>query len=207
MTKLALFDMQGKNIGDVKASEEVFGQKIVAAVVHSAVLWLLAARRRGTHSTLTRAEVRGGGIKPWRQKGTGRARAGSIRSPLWRKGGVVFGPKPRDYNYTLPKKIKKKALKIALSDKVLNGKLKVVEEFKIDQGKTKLAVKVLKGLKVEGKVMLILDDQNEMFMRAARNIAGVSPIFIRDLNILDLLHTEWVVAEKKAVARLEEVLA
>ena len=186
---------------------DILKEKKNETVVHAAVTWYLAAQRRGTHSSLTRAEVSGGGKKPWRQKGTGRARAGSTRSPLWRKGGVIFGPKPRDYNYAFPKKMRKKALKVVLSDKSREGKLKMVEELKIQDAKTKLAAAALKGLGVAGKILLILDDENKLFHKAARNIEKTKPIYVNDLNILDLLRAEWIVVEKKAMQKLQEVLA
>lgn len=207
MTKLPLYDVNGKSAGEVTAAKEVFGRAINEDVVHSALVWFLAAQRRGTHSTKTKAEVRGGGRKPWRQKGTGRARAGSIRSPLWRTGGVIFGPKPRSYNYSLPKKIKKQALAIVLSDKAQTNKIKIVEEFKLTEAKTKSASKWLKDLEVSGKALLVLGNSNEVFVRAARNIAGVKTVMFKDINIHDLLSAEWLVLEKKAVASLKEFLA
>ncbi len=207
MTKLAMYDISGKSLGELSASDDVFGHKMNEAVVHSTLVWYLAAKRRGTHSSLTKAEVRGGGKKPWRQKGTGRARAGSIRSPLWRKGGVIFGPKPRSYNYSLPKKVRRKALKIALSDKVAQGRIKIIDELKLAENKTKLAARVLADLKLEGKTIVILDDKNEIFMKAARNIRGVNPIYLKDLNIFDVLHADAVVIEKAVISQLEERLA
>jgi large subunit ribosomal protein L4 len=207
MPQLPLYSIEGKSVGEQKASEEIFGKKPNQHAVHSALTWFLASKRRGTHSSKTRAEVRGGGAKPWRQKGTGRARAGSIRSPLWRKGGVIFGPKPRSYSYALPKKVRKLAIKIALSDKTKENKVKIVEGFKLDQPKTKLAAKLLGDLGVSGKTLLILAKENEIFKKASRNLAGVEPVAVGNLNIFDLLMADWVVIEKVALARLEEVLA
>ncbi|MBU1026876.1 MAG: 50S ribosomal protein L4 [Candidatus Margulisbacteria bacterium] len=207
MTKLALYDIAGKSLGEVSAPEDIFGHEINEAVVHSALVWYLAAKRRGTHSTLTKAEVSGGGKKPWKQKGTGRARAGSIRSPLWRKGGVIFGPKPRSYNYNLPQKIRKKALKVALSDKVSQGKLIIVDDLKLAEQKTKLAAQALAGLKLKGKIVVVLDDKNEIFMKSARNIRGVNPVYVNNLNIFDVLYAEAVVIEKAVINRLKERLA
>ena len=141
--KLKIFDLKGKSLGDMEADSNLFGVKENVEVVHSTLRWLLNSKRSGTHSTLTRAEVRGGGVKPWKQKGTGRARAGSIRSPLWRHGGVIFGPKPRDYSFHLPRKIRKLALRVVLSDKARGDKLKIVKDFNIDQPKTKLVKDIL----------------------------------------------------------------
>ncbi|MDD5382194.1 MAG: 50S ribosomal protein L4 [Candidatus Margulisbacteria bacterium] len=207
MIDLPLCDLSGKSAGKVSASNEVFGQKLNEPVVQTALVWYLASTRRGTHGSKTKAEVSGGGKKPWKQKGTGRARAGSNRSPLWRKGGVVFGPKPRDYGFALPKKARKLALKVALSDKAKEGKVKVVDEFKLSGPKTKLAVKLLLDLGVSGKILLVMDKDNEQFERAARNIRGVKITRSRELNIFDLLNAEWLLAEKKAIASLEEALA
>ena len=207
MAKLPFYDGEGKSTGEISVSKEVFGREPNQHVVHSALTWFLASRRRGTHSTKTRAEVRGGGVKPWRQKGTGRARVGSIRSPLWRKGGVIFGPKPRSYAYSLPKKLRKLALKVALSDKAKAGKVKIVEELKVPEPRTKLAAKLLKSLKATGKILMVLAEENKTFEQAARNLAGVKLISFKDLNIYDLLAAEWLLIEKKAMAGLEEVLA
>jgi large subunit ribosomal protein L4 len=187
--------------------KEIFEQKPNKEVVHSTLVWYLASRRRGTQSTKTRAEVRGGGVKPWKQKGTGRARAGSIRSPLWRKGGVTFGPKPRDYSYALPKKIRKLALKVVLSEKARDSKVVVTEALQLKEKKTKLAVAALKALKVSGKTLVLLAKDNEIFLKSARNLKGVVPMMIDDFNIHELLKADWVVIEKKAIADLKEVLA
>ncbi|MEE8638356.1 MAG: 50S ribosomal protein L4 [Candidatus Margulisiibacteriota bacterium] len=205
-TKLPLYKMDGKDAGEISGSEEIFGRKANQAVVHSALVWYLASQRRGTQSAKTRAEVRGGGAKPWRQKGTGRARAGSNRSPLWRKGGVIFAPKPRDYGYSLPRKIRKLALKVALSDKAKARKVKTVEELKVSEPKTKLAAKIMKDLKLSGKTLIVLGQENQAFEKAARNLEGVKLLLAKDLNIFDLLNAEWMLTEKSAIARLEEVL-
>lgn len=207
MPKLPLFSVEGKSTGEIKTSDEIFGKKPNEHAVHTALTWYLAARRRGTHSAKTRAEVRGGGVKPWRQKGTGRARAGSIRSPLWRKGGVIFGPKPRDYSFNLSKKARKLALKVVLSDRARENKLKIVEELKLEKAKTKLAAKLLEDLGVSGKVLLVLGKENEIFKKASRNLAGVCPVKTGELNIFDLLMAEWVVVEKSAVPQIEEALS
>jgi len=207
MTQLPLYSVEGKNVGEVAASEDVFGKEQNEHVVYSALCWFQASQRRGTHSTKTRSEVRGGGKKPWKQKGTGRARAGTIRSPLWRKGGVIFGPKPRSYGYTLPRKIKKLALKIAFSNKARESKLIVVEEFKLAKSKTKEAIKFLKGLGLSGKILLVPAKENELFTKAVRNIPRVKISLAKDVNVFDLLNTEWLVVEKSGVLQIEEVLS
>lgn len=187
-------------------TEKIFKEEMNEAIVHEALRWFLASRRRGTHSAKTRSEVSGGGIKPWKQKGTGRARAGSIRSPLWRKGGVIFPPKPRDYAYSLPKKIRKLALRVALSQLNREERVKVVEDFSLPQPRTKEGVKLLKSLEVSGRVLFLLAEPKPEFDRGLRNIENVKIIPAKDLNIYDLLRAEWVVVEKKAVPQLEERL-
>ena len=176
------------------------------AIVHENLRWFLSAQRQGTHSAKTRSEVSGGGIKPWKQKGTGRARAGSIRSPLWRKGGVIFPPKPRDYSYCLPKKMRKLGLRVALSDFKRENKIKVVDGIALKEGKTKSGVLYLKELGVSGSVLMVLAADNQAAERGLRNIAGVKLVISKDLNIFDLLKSEVVVLEKKAVSQLEERL-
>lgn len=190
----------------MKELEKLLVKKPNENVVHAALTWYLASQRRGTHSTKTRAEVRGGGIKPWRQKGTGRARAGSIRSPLWRKGGVIFGPKPRKYGYSFPKKMRRLAIKLALSDKVKESKVKVVDALKLSEAKTKAAVKLLKDMAVSGKVLFVLGKENEIFVKSSRNLKGVKTLNARELNIYELLLADWVVIEKSAIPLLEEGL-
>lgn len=185
----------------------VFNEALNEAVVHEALRWYQASGRQGTHSALTRTEVSGGGVKPWKQKGTGRARAGSIRSPLWRKGGVIFPPKPRDYSYALPKKIRKLALRVALSEFNRQGKIKVVPELKLSAPKTKEGVKFLKEIGAAGKILFLTAGGDANFIRGTRNIAGVviRPALV--LNIYDLLRSQSVVVEKAALAILEERLA
>ncbi len=204
MLQLPVIDNDGKNVGEVKASAAVFGRRMNQHVVQETLRWFLASKRAGTHSSLTRAEVRGGGKKPWQQKGTGRARAGSNRSPLWKKGGVTFGPKPRDYSYALPQKVRKIALMVALSDKVKNNALKVVEAFKLADAKTKSAAVFFKTLKFSGKILCIVGKEDEIFSRAARNISGVNVILINDLNIYNLLNASLVVASKNSLKEIEE---
>ncbi|MFA5839113.1 MAG: 50S ribosomal protein L4 [Candidatus Margulisiibacteriota bacterium] len=204
MLQLPVIDNGGKNVGEVKASAAVFGRKMNQHVVQETLRWFLASKRAGTHSSLTRAEVRGGGKKPWQQKGTGRARAGSNRSPLWKKGGVTFGPKPRDYSYALPQKVRKIALMVALSDKVKNNALKIVDAFKIADAKTKSAAVFFKTLKFSGKILCVVGKEDEIFSRAARNISGVKVIQINDLNIYNLLNASLVVASKTSLKEIEE---
>lgn len=207
MVKLPVYDLAGKSEGTLNAAPEVFGQKENEHIVHSTLRWYLAAKRRGGASTKTRSEVRGGGTKPWRQKGTGRARAGSIRSPLWRGGGVIFGPKPRDYSYNLPKKMRQLALKVVLSDKAKAGKIKVVPKIELSEPKTKEMIKVLKNLKIEGKGLIVLDKIEERVIRAGRNIKDVKLVQHKDINIHDLLAAEWLLLTKGAVKSLEERLS
>lgn len=206
---LPVYSVNGEKTGNLEGSDKVFNLSPKPEVVEQAVTWYLASKRRGTHSSLTRGEVRGGGRKPWRQKGTGRARVGSIRSPLWKKGGVIFGPKPRDYSYALPLKIRRLAMRMALSDKAREQKLIVVEDWKIASPKTKEALKILKGLNVslEEKSLIVLDESNQDFFRAGRNIAGVKVIFESDLNIHDLLKADNLLVGRTVLKRLEEKLA
>jgi len=206
MSQLPLFDLSGKSLGEINAPDGIFGREPNEQVVYDVLKWYQASQRRGTHSTKTRAEVRGGGRKPWKQKGTGRARAGSIRSPLWVKGGVTFGPKPRDYGYALPKKVRKLGLKIVLSDKAKEGKLKVVEKLTLPAMKTKEAKKLLKVLKISGKIVVLLAEENELFRKAARNLPGVVILSCSELNVFDLLKSDWVVVEKKVIEKIEGVL-
>ncbi len=165
----------------------------------------LANKRQGTQSAKTRSEVRGGGRKPWRQKGTGRARHGSIRSPLWTKGGIIFAPKPRDYSFTVPKKIKRLALKSALSSKVQDNDLIVLDELKLDQPKTKEMVKVLENLKATGKALVVLDEKDETVKRASGNIPGLKLLYTNTLNVYDIVNCEKFIITKDAVQKVEEV--
>jgi len=186
--------------------KQIFDVKSNDAVVHSVLVWFQASKRRGTHSTLTRGEVSGGGKKPWKQKGTGRARAGSNRSPLWRKGGVIFGPKPRDYGYSLPKKIRQLGLKVALSDHARAGNVVVADTLSLAEAKTKSAALLLKQLNLSGKILVVLGIDNEIFGKAARNIKGVKIIKSQDLNIFDLLNANKILLEKSAISALKEAL-
>ena len=207
MPKVDVYNMQGKKVSDVELSEAVFGIKPNETVVHSVLVNYLANQRQGTQSTKTRAEVRGGGKKPWRQKGTGRARQGSIRAPQWIKGGIALGPKPRSYSYRINKKEKQLAIKSILSAKVLDNELTVVDKLELKETKTKLMAKALTDLKVEGKALIILADRNENVSRSSRNIEGVKTIELNTINVFDLLNCNKLVLPLDTVKKLEEVYA
>lgn len=207
MPKIALLNMQGASAGEMELSEAVFGQAMNEPVVHQVIVAQLANKRQGTQSTLTRSEVAGGGIKPWRQKGTGRARQGSTRSPQWRHGGVVFAPKPRDYTLSVNKKVRRLAMKCALSNKVSEGSLLALDALELPQTKTREMAKVLENIKAAKKVVLVLSDKNETIERAARNIPGVKLLFVNTLNVLDLMNADQLVADKATLTKIEEVYA
>jgi len=207
MPNTILYNTQGANIGQVDLDDDVFGIEVNEAVLHQVVKMQLANKRQGTQSALTRAEVRGGGRKPWRQKGTGRARQGTIRSPIWRKGGVVFAPKPRDYRFTIPKKIRRLALKSALTSKFNDDQLMVLDAFKLTAPKTKEFALVLKNLKADGKTLLVIANGDEWVQRACRNIPGVKLAYTNTLNVLDILDCEKFIATIDAVRMIEEVYA
>ena len=187
MPKIDVYDIQGKKVSTVDLKDEIFGIKPNEAVVHSVLVNFLANQRQGTQNTKTRAEVRGGGRKPWRQKGTGRARQGSIRAPQWIKGGIALGPKPRSYKYTVNKKEKRLAIKSCLSSKVLEKELVVVDSLPLKEIKTKEMVKALNNLKVEGKTLILLPEKNETVQKSARNIEGVKTTLVNTINVYDLL--------------------
>ena len=207
MPKVDVYNMQGKKVSDVELSEAVFGIEPNENVVHSVLVNYLANQRQGTQSTKTRAEVRGGGRKPWRQKGTGRARQGSIRAPQWIKGGIALGPKPRSYKYTVNKKEKRLAIKSVLSSKVLEKELTVVNEIKLKEIKTKEMQKALNNLKVEGKTLILLPEKNETVQKSARNIEGVKTTLVNTINVYDLLKYKNLVVTLDTVKKLEEVYA
>ena len=207
MPKVDVYNMQGKKVSDVELSEAVFGIEPNENIVHSALVNYLANQRQGTQSTKTRAEVRGGGRKPWRQKGTGRARQGSIRAPQWIKGGIALGPKPRSYKYTVNKKERRLAIKSLLSSKVLENELTVVDTFAFDTIKTKQMVNALTNLKVEGKTLILLADKNENVQKSARNIEGVKTTLVNTINVYDLLKYKNLVITLDTVKKLEEVYA
>ena len=207
MPKVDVYNMQGKKVSDVELSEAVFGIEPNENVVHSALVNYLANQRQGTQSTKTRAEVSGGGRKPWRQKGTGRARQGSIRAPQWIKGGIALGPKPRSYSYRINKKEKQLAIRSLLSAKVLDNELTVVDKLEVEEAKTKVMVKALTDLKVEGKALIILADRNDNVLRSSRNIEGVKTIELNTINVFDLLNCNKLVLPLDTVKKLEEVYA
>lgn len=206
MPKVGLYNREGSQIGEIALNDEIFGIVPNESVVHEAVVMQQASLRHGTSSTKSRGEVRGGGRKPWRQKGTGRARAGTIRSPLWRGGAITFGPKPRDYNYSIPKKKRRLALKSVLSAKVLDGELIVIDELLFEQPKTKEMIKVLEALNVAG-ALIVTAEVDENVNKSARNIPGVSFSIASGLNVYDILTHGKLVLTKEAVAKVEEVLA
>lgn len=206
MPKLAVLDMSGKQVGDIELSDAVFGITPNEAVLHEAVVMQQASLRRGTHATKNRAAVRGGGRKPWRQKGTGRARHGSIRSPLWVGGGVVFGPQPRSYAYKLPKKVRRLAIKSALSSKVRDNEMIVLDELRLEQAKTREMVNVLKNLGADRKALIVADNLDENAVLSTRNIPGVKLISADGLNVLDVLYHDKLILTRGAVNRVEEVL-
>ena len=206
MPNVALYDIKGQNIGDIALSEEIFGQPVNAAVMHEVVVAHLANCRQGTQSAKTRSEVSGGGKKPWRQKGTGRARQGSTRSPQWRHGGVVFAPKPRDYTIRVNKKVKRLAMKSALSSKVEANELIVFDALDIEAPKTKEMVKVLKAVDVS-KALIVLADKDEKVERASANIEGVKTTLVGTLNVYEILKYEKLILTKASVEKIEEVYA
>lgn len=205
MATLAVYNSKKEKIGDLDVADSVFGVEPKVGLLHEVVKWQMAKRRAGTASTKTRAEVRGGGRKPWRQKGTGRARVGSIRSPLWRKGGIVFGPKPRSYSYNLPKKVRKLALKMALSDKLASKRLYVLREFGLEEIKTKKMVELLDLFEVE-KAVIVTSDRDRTVELSARNIPGVKVLTQGGLNVYDLLKHEYLIIHEPAVEAMEERL-
>lgn len=207
MPKVAVYDITGTQTGEVELNDNVFGVEINEAVMHQAVVMQLANQRLGTAATKTRGFVRGGGKKPWKQKGTGRARAGSIRSPLWVGGGTVFGPQPRSYAFSMPRKARRLAIKCALSAKVEAGEMLVLEKMEFAQPKTKNVVNMLDSLKVgEDKALLIIADKNENVEKSSRNIEGVKTITSLGLNVYDILYHDKIVITKDAVSKIEEVL-
>ena len=207
MPKIDVYDIKGKKVSDVELAESVFGIEPNEAIVHSVLVNYLANQRQGTQSTKTRAEVRGGGRKPWRQKGTGRARQGSIRAPQWIKGGIALGPKPRSYRYTVNKKERRLAIKSLLSSKVLENELTVVDKLELSEIKTKTMVKALADLKVEGKTLIVLPENNKNVLMSARNIEGVKTIVFNNINVFDLLKYNNLVLPLETVKKLEEVYA
>lgn len=207
MPKIDVYDIEGKKVSTVDLNEEIFGIEPNEAVVHSVLVNFLANQRQGTQNTKTRAEVSGGGRKPWRQKGTGRARQGSIRAPQWIKGGIALGPKPRSYKYQVNKKEKRLAIRSCLSSKVLENELTVVDSLALKEIKTKDMAKALTNLKVEGKTLILLPEKNETVQKSARNIEGVKTTLVNTINVYDLLKYKNLVITLDTVKKLEEVYA
>ena len=207
MPKVDVYDLKGKKVSDIELAESVFGIEPNENIVHSVLVNYLANQRQGTQSTKTRAEVSGGGKKPWRQKGTGRARQGSTRSPQWIKGGIALGPKPRSYRYTVNKKERRLAIKSILSSKVLEKELTVVDKLEVKEIKTKTMAKALVDLKVEGKTLIVLPENNKNVLMSSRNIEGVKTITANNINVFDLLKYTNLILSVETVKKLEEVYA
>ena len=207
MPKIDVYNIEGKKVSTLDLNEAVFGIKPNEKIVHIALVNYLANQRQGTSNTKTRSEVSGGGRKPWKQKGTGRARQGSIRAPQWFKGGIALGPKPRDYRYTINKKERRLAIKSVLSSKVLESNLVVVDKLDLKEIKTKNMAKALDALKIEGKALIVLPEKNENVQKSARNIEGVKTSLVNTINVYDLLKYNKLVLTVDSVKSLEEVYA
>lgn len=207
MPNVSVFDMNGKKVSDLALAESVFGIEPNSYAMHLCVVNYLANQRQGTQSTRTRSEVSGGGKKPWKQKGTGRARQGSTRAPQWTHGGIAHGPKPREYGFSINKKVRRLAMKSAFSSKVAAEELVVLDELKLDAIKTKEVVKVLSALETGKKVLLVLPENNDVLYRSARNIAGVKVSTVNTLNVYDILNCDTMLVLKDSVAKIEEVYA
>ena len=205
MPKTTLYNIEGKEIGEIELKDEIFAVEISDAALHMAVKNYLANQRQGTQSTKTRTEVSGGGAKPWKQKGTGRARQGSIRAPQWKGGGVALGPKPRDYSYTLNKKTKALALKSALSSKVAENNIIVVDKLAMDEIKTKSFIKILENLKIDTKAFVVTAAKEDNLVASANNVPGVKTAVVNTINTYDVLDHTKLVIEASAIAKLEEV--
>ncbi len=206
MPTVEVYDANSQKVGEIELSEQVFGAEIKPYLLHEVVVWQLAGRRQGNACTKSRHEVRGGGKKPWRQKGTGRARSGSRRSPLWRGGGAIFGPKPRDYAYTVPKKVKKAALRVALSDKLKEQKLTVMRGFDLGEIKTKAFVEVLRRF-ASDDALIITAGVDETLEKSSRNVPKVKVLRAEGLNVYDILRHDRLFLMEPAVARIEEALS
>ena len=207
MPNVSVFDMNGKKVSDLALAESVFGIEPNSYAMHLCVVNYLANQRQGTQSTRTRSEVSGGGKKPWKQKGTGRARQGSTRAPQWTHGGIAHGPKPREYGFSINKKVRRLAMKSAFSSKVAAEELVVLADLKLDAIKTKEVVKVLTALETGKKVLLVLPENNDVLYRSARNIAGVKVSTVNTLNVYDILNCDTMLVLKDSIAKIEEVYA
>ena len=207
MPNVSVFDMNGKKLDTIELAESIFGIEPSIPAMHLCVVSYLANQRQGTQSTLTRSEVSGGGKKPWRQKGTGRARQGSTRAPQWYHGGIAHGPKPREYGFDINKKVKRLAMKSALSSKAAAEEIVVLDSLELKEIKTKEVAKVLSNLETGKKVLVVLPEKNDVIYRSARNIAGVKTTLVNTLNVYDILNCDTIVVLKDAVAKIEEVYA
>jgi len=207
MPTVAIYDIANKKVGDLELNENIFGVEMNAGLVHQAVVMQLASQRLGNHATKTRSMVRGGGRKPWKQMGTGRARSGSTRSPIWVGGGTVFGPSPRSYAFSMPRKQRRLAIMCALSDKVANGEIVVLDSINFDAPKTKEVVKMLESFSVDNKALIVTADYAENVDKSSRNIPGVKTINTIGLNVFDILNADKLFITKDAIARIEEVYA
>ena len=207
MPTVAVYNTANQQVGDIELNENVFGVEINEALVHQAVVMQLASQRLGTHATKTRAMVSGGGRKPWKQKGTGHARCGSNRSPVWVGGGTVFGPQPRSYAFSMPRKQRRLAIKCALSDKVLTGDIVVLESLSYEAPKTKEFVKMLEAFSIDSKALFITAEEEENVEKSSRNLPGVKAINTTGLNVYDILNHNKLFITKDAITRIEEVLA
>lgn len=203
--EVKVYNMEGQDAGTINLKDDIFAVPVNVALLHEAVKNYLANQRQGTQSTLTRTEVKGGGKKPWRQKGTGRARQGSTRSPQWRHGGVALGPKPRSYKYAINKKAKRLAMKSAFSSKVAEGKFIVLDALDFAEIKTKSMVKVLDALKIDSKALVVLDGPNKNVVQSARNIPDVKTLYVNTLNVYDIVKYDKFIVTKSAVEKMEEV--
>lgn len=207
MPKVNVYNQLGEVVGDIELNEAIFGIEVNEHVVYEVVKNHLANRRQGTQSAKTRAEVRGGGRKPWRQKGTGRARQGSIRAPQWKGGGVVFAPKPRSYRYSVPKKVRRLAMRSVLTSKVLEGELRILDALTIDAFSTKKAKEILKNLNLETKTIIVLPEGNEKIVKSFANLPKVETVVVDYMNVYDLLRFDNLVIVKDALSKIEEVYA
>ncbi|MCR2043530.1 50S ribosomal protein L4 [Anaerosalibacter massiliensis] len=207
MPKVKVYNILGEQVEEIDLKDDIFNVEINETAVHEMVKNHLANKRQGTQSVKTRTEVRGGGRKPWRQKGTGRARQGSIRAPHWKGGGVTFAPKPRDYSYRVPKKVRKLAMKSALTSKVLNDEIIVLDELNIEEPKTKEIVNLLNNIKASKKALIVMSESNENIIKSARNIPNVETTIANTLNVYDILKYDSFIITKDAVRKVEEVYA
>lgn len=207
MPQVTVFDMTGKSVGEMTLSDAIFGIEPNTSVMHAAVVNYLANQRQGTQSTLTRSEVSGGGRKPWKQKGTGRARQGSTRAPQWTHGGIALGPKPRDYSYVLPKKVKRLALKSAFSAKVADNNLIVVDNIAVEDYKTKTVAQMLSNLGADKKALIVMPEVDAKLIKSAANIPGVKTALVNTINVYDILNCDKFIVAKSALEKIEEVYA